>query len=330
MPILHSIIHRIDKGNSETPAQLVPAATVLPASDALEDLVSGLNDAYHGKAKNWGRFNEVAPAAFPAELASFLAGDSDFTSLTQTLASRLMPLIDDNLPTGGHLLVVDHQQGETRHLFMALLHHRDGFAIDESLAVTPARQLNMTQMSLAARLDISQWQGSSTSHPYLSWARDRGRTKLAEAFAETLGAQEQRDAGQETRTLLKAFSDYVEKEDMAEEASRQKTDTLVDYATDQAKLGEPITLDQLSELIDEEHPQAFYDHIRNSDYGLSPEIPPDKKTLNQFKRFTGRAAGVSISFDSHLLGDSVEYDEASDRLIIKQVPTGLRDQLKQR
>lgn len=42
MPILHSIIHRIDKGNSETPAQLVPAATALPASDALEDLVSGL------------------------------------------------------------------------------------------------------------------------------------------------------------------------------------------------------------------------------------------------------------------------------------------------
>ncbi|MBS9402208.1 nucleoid-associated protein [Halomonas sp. TRM85114] len=59
-------------------------------------------------------------------------------------------------------------------------------------------------------------------------------------------------------------------------------------------------------------------------------IPPQKRTLTQFGRFAGRAAGVSISFDSHLLGSSVEYDDTQDRLIIKQVPKQLREQLKRR
>ncbi|PAU54527.1 nucleoid-associated protein YejK, partial [Pseudomonas sp. PIC25] len=73
-----------------------------------------------------------------------------------------------------------------------------------------------------------------------------------------------------------------------------------------------------------------YEHIRNKDYGLSPEIPPDKRTLSQFRRFTGRAEGLSISFEAHLLGSKIEYDEAQDTLIIRNLPTQLRDQLKRR
>ena len=133
----------------------------------------------------------------------------------------------------------------------------------------------------------------------------------------------------ETRTLLKAFSDFVEQEDLAEEQAREKTQSLVDYASTQARLGEPITVEELSGLLDEDKPRAFYDHIRNSDYGLAPEIPPDKRTLNQFRRFTGRAEGLSISFEAHLLGSRVEYDETTDTLTIRQVPTQLKDQLKQ-
>ncbi|HEJ1275515.1 TPA: nucleoid-associated protein, partial [Pseudomonas aeruginosa] len=144
------------------------------------------------------------------------------------------------------------------------------------------------------------------------------------------GCQEGVDSPSETRTLLKAFSDFVESEDMAEEQAREKTETLVDYATSQARIGEPMTLDALSELMDDQQPRAFYDYIRNKDYGLSPEIPADKRTLNQFRRFTGRAEGLSISFEAHLLGSKVEYDEERDMLIIRQLPTQLKDQLKRR
>ncbi|WP_200754066.1 nucleoid-associated protein, partial [Pseudomonas syringae] len=58
--------------------------------------------------------------------------------------------------------------------------------------------------------------------------------------------------------------------------------------------------------------------------------PADKRPLNQFRRFTGRAEGLSISFEAHLLGDKIEYDETAGTLIIKGLPTQLTDQLKRR
>ncbi|KAJ11158.1 nucleoid-associated protein, partial [Pseudomonas aeruginosa] len=158
----------------------------------------------------------------------------------------------------------------------------------------------------------------------------KGGKKVTDYFRDFIGCQEGIDSPGETRALLKAFSDFVESEGMAEEQAREKTETLVDYATSQARIGEPMTLDALSELMDEQQPRAFYDYIRNKDYGLSPEIPADKRTLNQFRRFTGRAEGLSISFEAHLLGSRIEYDEERDTLRINSVPTQLRDQLKRR
>ncbi|MGO2132739.1 MAG: nucleoid-associated protein [Halomonas sp.] len=330
MPILASIIHRIDKQASDSPAQLIAATEVLPESPALEDLLSGLRDVYHRKTKAWGRFDESASGGLAADMTRYLEQTQDFVVLTRALSEKLLPLVDAHLPIGGHLLLADYQQGDARYLLLALLHHRDGFVIDQQLNVTSGRQLNLAQLSLAARLDIAQWQSGNDSHPYLSWSRDRGGKGLAEGLVEALGASEQRDAGQETRTLLKAFSDYVEKQDLPDEESREKTDALIDYASGQAGRGEPIALDELSELIDGQQPKAFYEHIRHSDYGLSPEIPPDKRTISQFQRFTGRSDGVSISFDAHLLGGAIDYDEGRDQLVIRKIPKGLRDQLKQR
>ncbi|RDB43255.1 nucleoid-associated protein YejK [Halomonas sp. DQ26W] len=336
MPILHSIIHRIAKASGDQPVTLQLAPAEPATSDFLEDLLPGFNDAYHAKPKAWGHFVahqdavETQDLQFPRELANYLDGHSDFTAFTRGVAQRIAELLDAHLSISGHLLFVDYQHGDTRYLSLALLHHREGYAIDNGHSVVPAAQLNLAQMSLAARINLSQWRSDAPSRQYLSWTRDRGGKKLAEGFAKLLGVTEGLDTTGETRTLLKAFSDYVEQEDLAEEQSRQKTGVLLDYANEQVRSGEPMTLEVLSELLDEQQPKAFFDHIRNADYGLSPEIPPDKRTLSQFRRFTGRSNGVSISFDSHLLGSSIEYDETQDRLIIKKVPNGLREQLKER
>lgn len=336
MPIQHCIVHDIDKANGEQPASLRVASAELSASALLEELLSGFHDAYHAKTKAWGHFltQEVdetgSTPTFAAGLADYLDGRLDFVAFSRSVAERLLTLVDAHLSTSGHLLCIDYRQGETHYLGLALLHQRDGFGIDNALKVVPAAQLNLARMSLGLRINLTQWRSGEASRHYVSWIHDRGGRKLSEDLAALLGAAEGIDATGETRTLLKAFSDYVEQEDIGEEQSREKTEVLIDYANEQASRGEPITLEELSELLDEQQPKAFYDHIRNADYGLSPEIPPDKRTLRQFRRFTGRAGGVSISFDSHLLGSSIEYDESQDRLIIKQVPKQLKEQLKQR
>ena len=327
MPIVQSIVHYLDKSADDQSTTLNPAPAPMADSQAMDALLNQFNATFNGKTKGWGHFSdEQTGTALAHNLGEYLAGHLDFVELTRQVADGFRALIDAHLPTGGPLLFVHARQGEAEFLTIALLHYREGFTLDDQGNVTTGRQLNLSQMTLAVRIDLTQWQ-TGQSKQYIAFTRDRGSKTLSEEFQALLGCVEGVDATSETRTLLKAFSDYVENESMDEAQSREKTDAVLDYASDQSKRGESITLEEFSSLVDDERPDAFYDYIRNKDYGLSPEIPPDKRTLQQFRRFTGRAGGMSISFDAHLLGDSIEYNEAQDRLIIKKVPDKLKAQL---
>ncbi|QNH02491.1 nucleoid-associated protein YejK [Pseudomonas sediminis] len=333
MPIRHCIVHLIDKKPDGSPAVLHARDSELATSQAMENLLADLNESYNAKqGKAWGLFHEESGAyPFSGWLKAYLDGEQDFTAFSRQAVEHLQKLMEEsNLSTGGHVLLAHYQQGMTDYLAIALLHHSEGVAVTEALDVTPAKHLDLGQLHLAARINISEWQNNKQSKQYISFIKGKNGKKVSDYFRDFIGCQEGVDGPGETRTLLKAFSDFVESEDLPEEQAREKTKTLVGYASGQAKMGEPITLEELSGLIDEERPKAFYEHIRNKDYGMAPEFPADKRTLSQFQRFTGRAEGLSISFEAHLLGSKVEYDEGRDMLIIRQLPTQLKDQLKRR
>ncbi|MDG9758412.1 nucleoid-associated protein YejK [Pseudomonas sp. o96-267] len=333
MPIRHCIVHLIDKKPDGSPAVLHARDSELATSQAMENLLADLNESYNAKqGKAWGLFHEESGAyPFSGWLKAYLDGEQDFTAFSRQAVEHLQKLMEEsNLSTGGHVLLAHYQQGMTDYLAIALLHHSEGVAVTDALDVTPAKHLDLGQLHLAARINISEWQNNKQSKQYISFIKGKNGKKVSDYFRDFIGCQEGVDGPGETRTLLKAFSDFVESEDLPEEQAREKTKTLVGYASGQAKMGEPITLEELSGLIDEERPKAFYEHIRNKDYGMAPEFPADKRTLSQFQRFTGRAEGLSISFEAHLLGSKVEYDEGRDMLIIRQLPTQLKDQLKRR
>ena len=333
MPIRHCIVHLIDKKPDGTPAVLHARDSELAESAAIENMLADLNESYNAKqGKAWGLFHPESGAfPFSGWLKEYLEGSQDFTAFSRVAVEHLQKLMEEsNLSVGGHVLFAHYQQGMTDYLAIALLHHSEGVAVNASLDVTPAKHLDLGQLHLAARINLSEWQNNKQSKQYISFIKGKNGKKVSDYFRDFIGCQEGVDSPSETRTLLKAFSDFVESEDLPEEQARAKTDVLVDYATSQAKMGEPMTLQELSGLIDEDRPKAFYDHIRNKDYGLSPEIPADKRTLSQFRRFTGRAEGLSISFEAHLLGSNIEYNEEQGILTIRNLPTQLRDQLKRR
>lgn len=331
MPLLHCIVHLIDKKPDDSPAVLQMRSETLAHSTALEHLLADINDSYNSKpSKVWGLFQtDQSQYPLPGWLADYVADKMDFTQFSQLAAEHLKKLVDDaNITVSGHVLLAHYQQGMTEYLTIAVLQHSDGMAISNDLDVNAARHLDLGQMHLATRINLSEWQNNSQSKQYISFVKGKNGKKVVDGFRDFLGCVEGVDGPGETRTLLKAFSDFVESEDLPEEKAREKTDNLLSYANTQSRKGEVVSIEGLSEALDEENPKAFYDHIRNKDYGLSPEIPADKRTLNAFHRFTGRAEGISISFESHLLGSKVEYDEARDMLIIRQLPTQLKEQLK--
>jgi len=331
MPVRHSVIHKIDKKPDGSPAVLFLGASEQVESLARDDLMSQLNESYNATAgKGWGFFHHES-GAFPfiGWLGKYMAGVNDFLAFSTTAVEHLIRLMEEsNLTTGGHALFCHYQQGMTDYLVIALVQETEAVTMTEELSLLTIKRLDLDHIRLAARINLSEWKSNPQSKQYISYLKGKQGRRLNDYFRDFIGCQEGIDGPSETRTLLKAFSDFVESEDLPEESAREKTHTLVSYSMAQAKLGEPITLDELSGLIDEDRPKNFYDFIKAKDYGLSEALPPDKKTLNKFRRFTGRAEGMSISFEAHLLGDKIKFDEEGGTLTLRGLPTQLKEQLK--
>ncbi|MBP5104176.1 nucleoid-associated protein YejK, partial [Pseudomonas protegens] len=260
MPIRHCIVHLIDKKPDGSPAVLHARDSELAESAAIENMLADLNESYNAKqGKAWGLFHPESGAfPFSGWLKEYLDGGQDFTAFSRVAVEHLQKLMEEsNLSVGGHVLFAHYQQGMTDYLAIALLHHSEGVAVTDQLDVTPSRHLDLGQLHLAARINISEWQNNKQSKQYISFIKGKNGKKVSEYFRDFIGCQEGVDGPGETRTLLKAFSDFVESEDLPEDTAREKTKTLVDYASSQAKLGEPMGLEELSELIDEDRPKAF-------------------------------------------------------------------------
>lgn len=289
------------------------------------------NESYNAKArKAWGFFHAESGAhPLSGWLGKYLAGTEDFTEFSNVAVEHLTMLMEEsNLSIGGNVLFCHYLQGMTDYLVIALAQEAETVLMTDGLTLMPIRRLDLDHIHLAARINLSEWKSNPASRQYISFIKGKNGRRASEYFRDFIGCQEGVDGPGETRTLLKAFSDFVESEDLREESAREKTNTSVSYAMAQAKLGEPLTHDELSEVLDDEQPKAFADFIRDKDYGLSDSLPSDKKTLNKFRRFTGRIDGLSISFEQHLRGSKVELDEVVVTLTLRGLPTQLTDQLK--
>lgn len=331
MPIHNAVLHFIDKKPDGSPAALHMASASLPESGAIENLVHDVNDSYNAKTgKAWGFFHGES-GAYPLSgwLAKVVSGDMQFLDFTRTAVEHLTRLMEEsNLAVGGHVLFAMYQQGLTDYLTIAILREAETISVADDLTVSVSRHLDTSALHFAARINLSEWKHNPASRQYISFIKSKKGRKALDYFRDFIGCQEGVDSPGETRTLLKAFADFVKAKDLADDTASEKRHDLVVYAQAQDKIGEPISLDELSELLDEDRPKTFADFLRAGDYGISESFAADKRTLSQYRRYTGRAEGMSISFEAHLLGKRVEFDQDSASLTIKNLPTQLMGQLK--
>ena len=215
MPIRHSIIHQIDKKPDGSPAVLHISSAELIESQATENLLNDFNEAYNAKTgKGWGFFHPESGAyPFSGWLKAFYDG-GDFIEFSQTAVEHLTKLMEEsNLSVGGHVLFAHYQQGMTDYLVIGLLQHSESITVNADLTVTTSKHVDFGSITLAARINLSEWRNNPNSRQYVSYIKGKTGKKSSEYFRDFIGCQEGVDGPGETRALLKAFSDFVESED---------------------------------------------------------------------------------------------------------------------
>ena len=218
-----------------------------------KNLLHDLHVAYNAKTgKAWGFFRAQS-GAFPLSglLQTYIDG-GEYIEFSHTAVQHLQKLMEEsNLSVCGHVLLAHYLQGLTDYLIVTLLQHSEAVTVNADLSVTPSKHLDFGNITLAARINISEWRSNPKSRQYISYIKGTKDRKATDYFRDFIGCLEGVDGPGETRTLLKAFSDFVTAEDLQEDIAREKTNTLVNYSMAQAKIGEPMSLNELSGLIDE-------------------------------------------------------------------------------
>lgn len=328
MALQHLVFHRIQKWQEDGEVSLKLRNEAHAIGADAESLFNTLRKTFNGKAgKNYGCFQDDY-ASFPVSrwLQECLDEKIPFARFSQLVMERLQQALQEApVCLDGSVMLALDQRPEGHDLYFFLIPEASSFQLTNDLELTLTEHLDPAHLDIAARIELDAWKGKHRSDSYITTLVGGGAKARAEVVLNTLGFVSAIDIKEETNTFLQAVEQFSAQLPQEEEPQYRKR--VYDYCVEQEQFGEPVELETLSRLIDEKNPQAFAEFARNQETPLSDEIRPDRRRLRSLVKFSGRAKGVTLSFSSDAIDQTVIYDPESGSLTIRELPATLKQQL---
>ncbi|RXJ73606.1 nucleoid-associated protein YejK [Veronia nyctiphanis] len=324
------ILHQLNKQDDET-LQVQLRNELLSHSPSTENLIAEIHRVYNAKAgKGFGHFSEES------ELSTWLKAsrnnEMDFLSLSSKAAERLKTeLAKYPFAESGVLVMAEYRSLATEYLFIGLLESKASMKVTDELDLSTTDYLDVAKMDIAARIDLSTWETDSDSNRYLTYIKGRVGRKVSDFFLDFMQAEVGMDTKQQNLVLMQAVEDYCADSRLDKEEKQEYRKQVYDYCNGQLQSGDEVIVKELAgELPSNEQGVDFYQYASEQGYELEESFPADRTSMRKLTKFVGAGGGLSINFDSMLLGERVFYDQDTDTLTIKGTPPNLRDQLARR
>ena len=328
--ILHSLAF-----NTEGELKCYPRSEELVNSQAVEALASELHRIYNAKpAKGFGFFKSVeednSRLPFELELRKFIDDESNFVEFSSAAASLLVAeLLKYDFSTQGILAFVHYNWIASDYLIVALLENKDSVMVTEQLELSNSHYLELANVQLAAKIDLTEWRQNSDSRRYLSFIKGRAGRKVSDFFLDFLGCIEGMDAKLQNAGLMRAVDEFCHVAELDSQEAMQAREQVAQYCNVQIKEGHEIEVKDLSEHLADLSSRDFYQYASEA-YELEDSFPADRGAVRKLTKYVGQGGGLSVSFDQQLLGERISYDPHTDTLTIVGIPPNLREQLTRR
>jgi len=340
MSIKNSIVHYVDKNLVTEEVSVKCREAALPNTPELEHLSDQIKKGHKTKAeKYFGYFSEedqsegVEASGLGIGLKEYLDEGLSWVDFSHQIADTYASAIGASmLATGGYLYLEHYTESSKDYMLIAILSQVKGVVVTDDLSLESCRYLDINNVQSVAIINIYEWLESVNAaadsvKQYITAARGKGNGKVVEYFKKMVGFEESFNSTQETNTLVEAVESFCENQSLDSDQIKEYKKKAFSYCDDKAKSGEPVVLRELSYSLDADDPDSFLQFASDQRFGLSEEIPTDRRELKKFVRYSGQGGGMSIAFSSDLLGKDVVYEKGSDRLIITKIPDNLREQL---
>jgi nucleoid-associated protein len=365
MNINSIIVHHLPK-EREQPALDVHHADdpIDPKEPAASRLLQDVEEVFTNKfGKGYGRFaNDTADTAaqevsvedsqeettqpFNILLREYLEDEEKFYRFTVQASDNFQRIISPvKWATGGYLLFSDYVTSAKRYFLLAMLNDKEGTQIDsETLNIRSITHLDLSQLHLAARVDIGAWpdiagDGADVDIRYLAFIQGRsGGDRVSKYFKDFLCCDDYTNSKTETGKLFAVIREYCERGEHLDLADRETwrpslddidrcVDMVATFCAEKISNKEPFYLEDLSRHLNPSRPERFKVFANSQEKALSNIIHLDPRTVREHDLVRGKDAELSISFRRNIINRRVFYDQENDTLTIRRVPRGLRQEL---
>lgn len=350
MALLNFIAHRIQRlePNNGATIQLRDGCWIIDGK--IEECFRELKVSTLKRfTKDYGRFSDdLGSHPLSGWIKSFTEDKMGFESFSKKAMEHFKVEVGKSEALIDGFLFFAHEQLESDefvHLFF--VQHNTAQYVDGNLDINESFYLETSDVNLAAKMNLSDWQSGDPFRcaNLLTLLRWRGEKEITEAFTSFIGFSDKVDIGAETDIFLDTVTQYTK--NLPEVEAFQTKKYVVDYCLEQNKIGKPVVMTELATRLEDQPRTTLINDGVDVDADIDagadlpnfatfaaeqkatykPELIPDKTKLNQFVRISGRDQKLSMSFSSSCLGDSIVYDPVTDSLTIRNIPSGLKARL---
>jgi nucleoid-associated protein len=289
---------------------------LIPPTDEESGFVEKVTKLFrkHQSGRIYGNF-EADTNAYPFSrlLSECTANGGDFLSFSKDTAALLVARMKD-IPaaTGGYFFAARFSEGGEDLLLILMLRQEQGHAIDDdTLTLKRSMNLQMEQLDLSARINISDWQ-TGRSEPV---SLVRGRKEVSEYFKSFIGLHEPRTNTQGTQKLRNFIEQWMENNNYLYSEKEEVRERVLDYA--KKRKDEPVELNVISTLVDPERHERFFTEANES--GLGAEFHIDRRSLSPWVRVIYNDSDIKLNFSRRLLNKRVRYDKDNKTILINNI-----------
>ena len=330
MAITSLVFHKITRWQEDQPSEIQLCEQAPDVTADHEGLFSQLKKVFQFKAgKFHGQFDEdYSSAPYQNWLKEQLDGKISFEKLSLLYMNQLKDLVDKTSESfEATILTVHEERADGPRVYIFALETNSGLLLDSGLNLDTVDYLNTNKMDLALRIDLDDWLSESEStDPYLCLVRARSKAKIGEAFTQSIGFKSSIDSAKETETLMEVLAGYTKETEPKQAA--QLHQKAYDFYVEQQQLGEAVPINELSGFLDENEPTRFAQFAeQEAQLDTSQTLRPDTRKLKHLVRISGKGNGLSLSFSSDLMQQTILFDEQSNTLTITEIPKSLKKQI---
>lgn len=250
----------------------------------------------------------------------------DFLQYSQHAAQLLQQqFLASEDPFSYMLLSAVETRAEQQYLYFLCLAEEDVISAGSDLEPISSRRIVADKVAFGLCLNLTEWQQEHDSTTYLTLLRGRGNKMLSEAFLRFSSFSQRIDNSQQTQDFLNVVNSFSEQLP-AEQIQPVKT-AILDYCINQDKVGQPVSIRELSSHINEQEPTQFSQFVSQQQPTADDTVFTHRPSLKRYMRYFGRDHSLSISFNAERINQDILYEPISGTLTIKKLPKSLKQQL---